>query len=807
MKNINKVIKFKNKCFGCGACCGICKKNAITMHEDEEGFFYPKINSELCDNCGLCEKICPSLNKSKTYESNSSNPDCFALMASDSIREKSSSGGAFTLFANYIIDNQGYVCGASFLPNGNVVHTIVNSKNDLDKLRGSKYIQSDTRNIFKEIKRLLSNNKIVLFVGTPCQVAALNNFLIKKYENLFTIDLLCHGVPPQKVFKKYLSETLQDGDLFYHTSFRDKIKGWGVYATTTTTTGKKYYGGNASNDPFLQAFIKNMCLRPSCGTCPFTSTQREGDITIGDFWKVERFDKRLNDNKGTSVVLLNNKKGHFLMEAVKNSAIVFTQVPISYASYFNITLKVPLKQHPNRKAFFRLLSQGKSLRDTTEYCKKYKYDCAIMNFWPYHNVGGLLEAWALQNILSKLNYSSALIYYNPFINKPTNEGFVYRFSQKHLIITDLYKTVSSLKDVNHLCNNVILGGDCIWGNWWSKANDFSTRRFMYMGSWVDLQKKLISYAPSFGNSYYSGTEQDKLLAKYYLSQIDYISVRESSGVDILKNEFSLDSTRVLDPTLMLSSDEYSNLLMDSKFEIRDYILVYTIGVKKDDIAYNKLIKKLEHKKLYFLDQTQLNSIDVADWLYLIKNCQLLITNSYHALCFALKFNKLFYIFAPYGLDFSRFDSLLNILSLEERMLKSDKDVENIKSLFSPINWNQINNILSIETEYSKQWLCYALESPKKVKHNGYDAIIKNLSDRINSFTDLNKVNNSNKQQSVSYKELYDVLFYHKNYRRYILFRVLKNFVFGNLYTKFKNKQKYYRNKIDRVKNFKFNKSK
>ena len=438
MNNINCVLEQKNNCCGCRACANICPVSAITMQEDEEGFFYPVINEDKCTNCGLCKKVCPSLNKSEVFHENTLKPDCYAVMADDETRLVSSSGGAFSLIANWILEQGGYVCGVAFVGQ-KVQHIIIDNKDDLHKLRGSKYVQSDTNTVYSQIKDLLKNEEIVLFTGTPCQVAGLNTFLGKKYDNLYTVDLLCHGVPPQKVFDKYLEETMQPDDEFAHTSFRNKVEGWGVYMTTT---GKKYNGGATITDSYLQAFIKNMCLRPSCGTCAYTTTQRESDITIGDFWAIERFDKKLNDNKGTSVILLNSKKGKQMLNEFKNEFQVCRKVPLDYASYYNITLKTPLAQHTNRKAFFRMLKNGYALKDITKYCLKNKYDCMIMNLWPFKNFGGVLNAYALQTALKQLGYTSQLINYQfETWRLEFKDSFVEHFANKYLNFTKPYYNI------------------------------------------------------------------------------------------------------------------------------------------------------------------------------------------------------------------------------------------------------------------------------------------------------------------------------------------------------------------------------
>ncbi len=791
MNNINCVTEEKNKCFGCRACYNICPVKAITMQEDGEGFFYPVIDSSKCTSCGLCKNSCPSLEKSETYNNNGKNPDCYAVMADDETRFVSSSGGAFTLIANYILEKGGYVCGAAFVGQ-NVRHIIIDKKEDMYKLRGSKYVQSDTNTVYSQIKDLLKLDKFVLFTGTPCQVAGLYNFLGKNYDKLYTVDLICHGVPPQKVFDVYLKETLQKDDVFANCTFRDKKAGWTVHITTTTADGKIYFGGGAiSQNAYLQAFLKNMCLRPSCGTCPFTSTQREADITIGDFWAIERFDKSLNDNKGTSVILLNSKKGHDIFNNIQNICQLCRQVPLEYASYYNITLKTPLKQHPNRQAFFRLMNEGKTLKEITEYCNRNQYDTLILNFWPFQNMGGVLLAWALQQIIKSFGYTSALINFKKYLAPNQSKNcFVERFAEKYLQITKEYNSLESLFQCNELSDSVILGSDCIWGNWWEEL----TPREIYCGSFINENKKKISYAPSFGNKDLIINDEDKQVIRYWLQKIDYCSVRETSGVEILKG-LGINAEQVLDPTLLLKEDDYAQLCKQNDFNKKeDYVFNYSIGVKEDDEAYKQVMSMLSDVNIQTLDQSELDSIDIEDWLCKIKDCKLLITNSYHACCFAIIFKVPFLIFTPYGLDTSRFDSLLGMLNLQNRILRSIQDVDKFKNLFEPIDWERVNSILEKEKQKSLKWFKNALESPKDLsKVKPEDAIIQNINFK---FIDLEaKYIELKNKKTISPNELQYAINYKKNYRKYLKYKILKNFVFGKTKQRYKEKQAIWHEKI------------
>ena len=778
MNNINCVTEKKNQCFGCNACYNICPAGAISMKEDEEGFLYPFIDKIKCTNCGLCKKACPSLNKSETYNNNGKNPDCYAIMADDEIRLKSSSGGAFTLIADYILDKGGYVCGVVWDKNGKAIHKITNDKKEYEKMRKSKYVQSDPLNVYSEIKKHLKENKLVLFTGTPCQVAALNVFLGKNYDNLYTVDLICHGVPSPKVWKQYLKETIGNEE-FVNADFRDKNAGWTVYLTTTTTTN--VYKCDMQNDYYLKSFLKNMCLRPSCGTCPFTSTQRESDITIGDFWAIERFDKKLNDKKGTSVILLNNEKGKEIFKNIKNTMPVCTKVPLEYAYYYNVTLYRTLPQHTNRQAFFRLLKEGKTLKEITDYCSKNKYDCGILNFWFANNYGGLLTCYALQETIKSLGFNPKIINYVPTPEKQNTN--IKNFAQKNFNLTKPVNGYLSLNSLNSDTETFIVGSDCVFCPIFAKPQD------IYQLSFADITKKKIAYAPSFGQTKFCGDSLESTKFKYYLNLFDHVSVREDSGIKICKEQFDVEATQVLDPVFLPNKQLYLNLIknINAKNNI-DNICHY---IFKDNIISQSALSYIEarYKKISKnINMKQIN-ITVSDWLQTIKNSEMLLTQSFHGACFAIIFNVPFIFVASDNFDNARIESILRLLNLENRILKEKISIENRPDLFEPIDWEKVNSILEKEKEKSLKWLKDALEAPKDLsKIKPEDAIIQKLNCEIMTLQ-------GKAYGTVSKEEMKLVLNYKKNYLKYLKYKILKNFVGGKTKQRYKEKQKIWHEKI------------
>lgn len=361
-----------NNCTGCGACSNACPFGAITMRENFEGFLYPRVDSKKCTNCGLCQKTCPTNSPSKN--ANFENPQCYAVMADDFVRMSGvSSGGASTIMMDYFLKNGGYVVGAIYDDEWKAIHKISNKEEDLKLFKGSKYYQSDTLNVYKETKKILSENKPVLFTGTPCQIAGLKNFLKKDCENLITVDIVCHGTPSYKSFKMFLENAVSQDEKIESINFRDKKRGWNSEFTVSIKTEKSEYNSNSSQNPFVSAFLKNLSIRKSCFTCPFQSTPRQGDITIGDFWKVAKYKKDLDDGKGTSILLVNSPKGAVFFENIKHLFARSENTPYKAAIRGNSTLVKPTKFNHCRDEFLLSLTKNNFNELVKKYLKnKYK---------------------------------------------------------------------------------------------------------------------------------------------------------------------------------------------------------------------------------------------------------------------------------------------------------------------------------------------------------------------------------------------------------------------------------------------------
>ncbi|MFW5980979.1 MAG: Coenzyme F420 hydrogenase/dehydrogenase, beta subunit C-terminal domain [bacterium] len=356
MRNIIKIDK-KENCSGCKACYNICPVDCIEMSIDEEGFWYPEVDKDKCINCELCKKVCPEIN---IYINQGALEKPITLAAwnqDELIRMKSSSGGIFTGLAEWIIAEDGVVYGAGFDDEFQLKHKGVTTEIGIGELRGSKYIQSDISETYYLAKNDLENETKALFVGTPCQIAGLKNYLQKEYKNLYTCDLVCHGVPSPMVFDKY-REYLEDkhGSAMNNINFRDKMSGWKRYSLSAIFDDNSKYSSTVKENNYMIGFLRDIYLRPSCYTCSYKGIPRTADITLGDFWGVGERYPELDDDKGTSLLLINTEKGKYMIDS-STDGIFTEECKLEAAVEGNPCIVRPVNEPKRRKLFFRDLKQ------------------------------------------------------------------------------------------------------------------------------------------------------------------------------------------------------------------------------------------------------------------------------------------------------------------------------------------------------------------------------------------------------------------------------------------------------------------
>lgn len=360
----------KSKCSGCHACANACPKKCISMIADNEGFLYPFIDSSLCISCGLCKKVCPIITPQKTDKAETDISAYAAQTKNEDVRKESSSGGIFTEIATCVLNQNGVVFGSSLDNNLNAVHIMVSNVDDLQSLRGSKYVQSTIGDTYKKAKEHLDKGIPVLYTGTPCQIGGLYSCLGKEYDNLITQDFICHGVPSPKVWQGYLDyHNKKYGSKVVKASFRNKTYGWKKYSMRCELENGKTYISPANKDPYIKSFLSNYCLRPSCYNCSFKNKVRQSDITLADFWGIQEIMPELNDDKGISLLIINSKKGQKIIDAIKNS-ITIKDAELDEAIKHNPSLIKSVALPTKRQSFMDSINKIGFIKTTNRFFSK-----------------------------------------------------------------------------------------------------------------------------------------------------------------------------------------------------------------------------------------------------------------------------------------------------------------------------------------------------------------------------------------------------------------------------------------------------
>lgn len=358
----------KHNCCGCGACVQKCPKTCISLQEDNEGFLYPQVDTVTCIDCGLCEKVCPVLTP---YETRKPQQVLAAINKNEKIRMESSSGGIFTLLAEKIINEGGVVFGARFDEEWQVTLDYTETIEGLAAFRGSKYVQARTCETYKQCERFLKEGRKVLYTGTPCQIAGLHHFLRKGYDNLTTCDFVCHGTPSPKVWRLYLKDVIEGANrAISDIQFRNKDNGWKAFNFKMTYDEGRETTALSSchkDNLFMRAFLRDMILRPSCHDCKAKSCRSGSDITIADYWGINSIHPKMDDDKGTGLVLIHTSKGESALDLALTN---YLETTYEEALRNNPAIERPAVAHPNRAKFFKVIDNTENLGNLILECTR-----------------------------------------------------------------------------------------------------------------------------------------------------------------------------------------------------------------------------------------------------------------------------------------------------------------------------------------------------------------------------------------------------------------------------------------------------
>ena len=750
----------ENVCTGCSACANVCPVDAITMKENIDGFIMPSVDSEKCINCGKCIKTCPAVN---TSVDNALNPEIYSAMAQNEVRNLSSSGGMFTVLAEKVLELGGYVCGAVFNSDElEVRHMIAGTNDELAAMRKAKYAQSNIGMLYRDVKKILKDGKTVLFTGTPCQVAGLKAYLGKKYDNLYVVDILCHGVPSQKLLRTYIEEISQLPEIMTDDEppkptniiFRDKERhGWrsSTFIRVEFDNGKVYESSLKDDDPFEHAFHDKIALRTSCADCMFCAFPRQGDLSIGDFWGIQDIEPGMSDKLGTSIIFVNNPQGRQLYDSIKHRLFKRKKMNIQTSEIKKNRVRALYAASPLRRRFMELF-RSHGLSDSVRMVTKNQYDVGLaVNFYAV-NFGGAMTHYALYHVLEDLGYSTLMIA-RPRTAKNIDK-VTESYDKIHLAplfpsyaVSKTYKDRDEMRKVlNGKCDMFMVGSDKLFNFVLYTALDKYTSL-----DWVNDTKKKIAYSASFGRTLGNPKVHSELA--YYLQRFDHFSCREDSGVTTAKEVYGVDNAEwVLDPVFLCDGKHYQALIdrcerkTPEKY-VSSYILDPTdekasvVRWFKDKIGGDcEVFSEYQRADSYYapLGDLYKGPLKTEERLQSIANCDFFVTDSFHGMCFAILMKKPFVAIVNERRGASRFYSIAKMLHLEDRLITNIADAD-LDSFDKPIDYDKVYAVLEKERERCIKWLKNALAAPKLAAMTEYD-IMRELLDeqekKINSLKDL-----------------------------------------------------------------------
>lgn len=716
-------------CTGCGACFNKCPKNAIVMEYNSEGFLFPKV-TESCIECGACLKVCPALNPVDFHET----PDSFAVWAEDSIRLKSSSGGMFSLLAEEIFKQNGVVCGAAYADDYRTVHHAwAETREELSPLRGSKYVQSDTNMTYREAEKYLNSGRPVLYTGCPCQIAGLYRYLGRSYDHLYTADLVCHGSNSVTAYQSFIEE-FSEGKEIERVDFHDK-----TFFPWSTPTVVFFKDGTVKKCAFnegtwYKGFLEGIINRKNCYECRYARAERIADITLADCWQVSKIDPKLDDRQGTSLVLVNSEKGTSLFKSCKSSMKLCRKVPLDEVRKFNGQLNRPTPQHPSRKFFFEHLPKD-GYHKALWYGRGMRFDVGLVGWWFASNYGSCLTYYALGCFLEKVGKQAILIKLPTLSGAPwdADTQISIRFlSQYFKISAD--RSMNRLSEVNHFCDMFMLGSDQMW-----REDSIRLVGYSFFLDFVENNKKKIAFSTSFGNEHFTDNKETREIVADLLQRFDAISVREKSGIDVCKKEFGVNAQQLLDPVFLCERKDYDRLTKKVQDHIPPkYLLCYILDPSSEkeqaalEIARHEGLeiltilgmKEYENAINRWKTGTILPKITPEQFIYYIKNCTFLLTDSHHGTCFGIIYHKQYIALVNKNRGATRFETVAETLGLQNRLLFDTNKLAQREDMYYRIDYETVKKRLMPEKERAKRWLTNAFDAPvKQREHSLATAII------------------------------------------------------------------------------------
>ena len=726
MADIREIAAMETKCTGCGACVNVCPQGAIRLVERNGYFLFPEIDAAKCNHCGLCLKKCPSAGP-RPEPSKVTTEVAYGCYVKDEVeRARSSSGGVFQALAKHVLKQGGVVCGAKFTRNCECEHVIIDQVGDLPPLQRSKYVQSNPGHVYSDIRNLLLSGRTVLFVGTPCQVSACKAVCgdVRKGV-LYTVDLLCAGVPPGRLLREHLEECANRPlSEIRNLRFRDKQHGGWTDSRFRFEWSDGDYDGTYGQDSYLRSFVRFLTIRRSCGDCRFARFPRQGDITIGDLWWVAEAEFHWTDNKGASALIVNTDRGRTLLDGVRNEFAQIKSVSISSLSGWGNPTQTHAYLHPNSLRFYAALQsadrQTKTVDQLMEHYLQKKDGICLLDLHDSHSdYGSVLSAYALsEKIKAIVGCAPIHVHLQDTDGGELAAGNLIDFSREHLPSTALVRTDDDLLKLNDHFQTFIVGSGWVWQGW---RRSETVRRFMLY--FARMSKNICSYAASFNLGFVDArsvrdetlkhnagidlSEQRRLLKRF-----SHLGVREESGIKLCCDLFDVQAERVLDSVFLLRQAEYEKLIGDED-AFGGGSVQYVLNPEKADEG---LVKSVGAEAVSIAPRDR-RGVSVGEWLKAIRDCEFFVSDSFYGICLAIVFRKQFAVVQPRtkGCE-DCFQSLFKILNIPfDRIIRSIEDYKRVRT--RPLDYAVIepalNDWMAKSEDYLKRIL--ADNGPNKIR--------------------------------------------------------------------------------------------
>ncbi len=692
-----KLAESKRTCVGCFACLNVCKFDAIYMDLDSEGFEKAHVRESHCRECGACLRVCPQI--TGPSEGNP-DPASYAVKADPATLAVSSSGGAFSLLVNWILEKGGYVCGTVFDEELNVVYRLTRDRDVIARMRGSKYVFSEMRDIYNDIKVALLDS-YVLFVGLPCQVKALKNYLGED-ERLYTVDLLCGGQPSKGIYRRYVSEISAEKPVS-NLRFRSKDQMYGTlvieYAdgTRKVSLGDKYYA----------AFNRHLIKSNACNGCLFSDTPKPGDLTIGDLWGAERYIRDIDVEEGVSVVLVNSEKGEEVFRDVSQAASYVRQVPLGFVKRFN-RFDPNLPVHIARRRFYDMIGRGFTVKKAVDYSLVGRFDVGIAGLWRVDDYGGEASYYALYMFFRDNGMEPLMIESRSDLKGLPEEPALIRTRYTVNSRARWYKDPVDQGELGARVYNFVAGPGPIWDRRIIGQDVVGCYALDFISPW----RNKISVASVMGTDSYSGSGKESERFVELVKRLDRVSVSDESTKDFCDRQ-GAEAKIILDPVFLCDTAYYDELIDRSKAVFPSgYVMTYMMhrGIEGSERIFDELgmgtltvgSSMKDYNPKGGLPQT--NVYYVENWLKCIKSASFVLTDSYYALAFAIMYRKPFAVVLKDASSKGRLPTLLRMLGLEDRLFDSYEEVVGSGVLNDSIDYSAVHEKLSDLRAESQAWI-------------------------------------------------------------------------------------------------------